>query len=211
MRSGAARQYCHVMRLLFLLPLLLLSCNQPAPATQTPGETTANAAPATTTIKNETVSADWEIIPGKRIGNTALGDDPEMLLQRLGKPDASDAAMGKAWLVWDGANSNNTLAVFTTYADSTMMRKAIRQIRVTSPRFQTADGIRTGTKFPEIRRAFPELKASENTFPEAAPRYDVVSRGISFEFSGKSDADSCTAILIYPTGDNPTAYLPIPH
>ncbi len=195
------------MRPLRFLPLLLLACNPPAPAPQTPGEATPHAAPPP--MKKD-VSADWEIIPGKRIGNTALGDDPETLLQRLGNPDASDAAMGKAWLVWDGKNSDHTLAVFTTYADSTMMRKAIRQIRITSPRFQTAAGMRTGTLFPEIRRAFPEGKSSERALPEAAPRYDAVAQGISFEFSGKSDRDSCTAILIYPPGESPTAYLPIP-
>lgn len=208
------------MRLFLLLPLLLWSCGE-TPAANPPVSVPENHAAVPETAPSQmavpdsaapSVAADWLIIPGKKIGHTILGEDPQGLIRRLGPPDASDAAMGKAWLIWDGKNKENTLAVFTTYADSNMNRKAIRQIRVTASRFQTSDGIRTGMKIPEIQRVFPRLKAAETALsPEAAFRYDAVSEGISFEFSGKSENDSCTAILIYPPGDNPTAYLPIPH
>lgn len=196
--------------------MLLWSCNTAAPdATATSPMDTATAAaavPETDFSPNPipAVDADWEIIPGKKIGNTALGDDPDILLQRIGKPDASDAAMGKAWLVWNGKDTDHTLAVFTTYADSNMRRKAIRHIRVTSPRFRTPEGIHTGSTRSAIAAVFPQMKAADLPFTDAAPRYDAVSKGISFEFSGNTGAATCTAILVYPPGDLPTAYLPIP-
>ena len=204
------------MRLFLLLPMLLWSCNTAtSDATTTPPIDTATAAaavlePDISGNPTPAVDADWEIIPGKKVGNTVLGDDPATLLQGLGQPDASDAAMGKAWLVWDGKNTENTLAVFTTYADSNMMRKAIRQIRVTSPRFQTVEGLHTGSNKAEVKRVFPKLQQAENIYGDVPPRYDVISKGISFEFSGNADYNACTAIMVYPPGGSPTAYLPIP-
>jgi hypothetical protein len=156
------------------------------------------------------VESDWLIVPGQRIGETALGDDPQPLIARLGRPDASDAAMGKAWLVWKGHRQGNTLAVFTTYADTSMIRKAVRQIRITASRFQTASGIHTGLKLPEIRQAFPHLQPAENTGPDAALRYDDPAQGISFEVEKPGAQVICTAILVYPAGSIPTAYLPLP-
>lgn len=173
-----------------------------------PPATAASEDTSLSTPLNEKGSpTDWQIIPGERIGNTALGDDPENLLQRLGQPDASDAAMGKAWLVWNSQKRTHTLAVFTTYADSNMMRKAIRQIRVTSPRFETPEGLHTGSTLLQIKRYFPGGK-SDATGPVL--RYNVATQGISFELEGNGVNATCTAVLVYPPGGNPVAYLPIP-
>lgn len=174
-----------------------------------PPATAASEDTSLSTPLNEKGSpTDWQIIPGERIGNTALGDDPENLLQRLGQPDASDAAMGKAWLVWSSqALPTHTLAVFTTYADSTMLRKAIRQIRVTSPRFETLEGLQTGSTLAQIKGVFREGSLNQ-TGP--VPRYDAAREGISFELEGNGADAACTAVLVYPHGGNPVAYLPIP-
>lgn len=156
------------------------------------------------------IESDWLIVPGQRIGQTALDDDPQQLMDRQGRPDASDAAMGKAWLVWNGHRQGTTLAVFTTYADTSTTRKAIRQIRITAARFQTSSGIHTGLKLPAIRQAFPNLTQAENTAPDVAIRYDDPAQGISFEVDKPGAKAVCTAILVYPAGSSPTAYLPLP-
>ncbi len=195
------------MRLLSFI-LLLWSCtSKPATESTLPSvpEDISVSAPKldTTSAEVPATSTDWDIVPGKRIGKTQLGDDPEMLLQRLGTPDASDAAMGKAWLVWRGKNGGE-LAVFTSYADSNMVRKAVKQVYITSSRFQTAEGIHTGMSLPEIQRIFPDGHL-QNT--ETEKRYDVEAKGISFE---AEKSNRCNAVMIYTPGGSPVAYLPIP-
>lgn len=46
------------------------------------------------------------IIPGERLGHIFIGENAENLDSVLGKPDLSDAAMGKAWLTWNGNPDN---------------------------------------------------------------------------------------------------------
>src|SRR5690606_20623318 len=64
------------------------------------------------------------IVPGQSIGNISIGMNAGEIEKILGKPDLSDAAMGKAWLTWFSKVSDtitgNELNIYTEYKDSEM-------------------------------------------------------------------------------------------
>ncbi len=149
------------MRIFFWLPVLLWSCTPQTPASDATATPTAVATTPAATAPEPAVTApvtavesDWLIVPGQRIGETALGDDPQTLITRLGRPDASDAAMGKAWLVWNGHRQGNTLAVFTAYADTSMRRKAGR-FGSQLPGFRPPPAFTPAQNFRKSDRPFP--------------------------------------------------------
>jgi hypothetical protein len=72
------------------------------------------------------------IVPGKSIGKYFIGQNMVQVDSLKGKPDFSDAAMGKAWSIWYGknktGNKRNEIAIYSTYGDSTMSFKTVKQI-----------------------------------------------------------------------------------
>lgn len=142
------------------------------------------------------------IIPGKSIGLTQLGQNAETL-SSLGKPDFSDAAMGKAWATWyskDGQKKE--LNIYTIYKDSEMKEKVIRQIRITSPEFKTSDKIATGKSLNDIQKSFPKVKlvGEYNPNGKTVQLYDDADSGIAFEIEN----DLCIGIIIHEMGKKVT-------
>jgi hypothetical protein len=181
--------------LLFILSLVLLSC-QGKKETETEDMTTD-------TIAKPATNTRLLILPGKSIGNIALEDNAADLESILGKPDLSDAAMGKAWLTWFSKVSDtvtgNELNVYTTYKDNELTEKVVRQIRITSDEFQTPDKLSTGRSLSEIQKIYPDLK-SIGSFDLETPNpvtvYDAVDEGIAFEI----EKDRCVGIIIHQKG-----------
>lgn len=180
--------------------LLITSCanKQPASSQQTSAilkDTVAVAA------SHSSIPDDRLIIPGKQIGQTVLGEDASALAA-LGKPDFSDAAMGKAWTTWYGKkdehNNRTELNVYTTYADSTMSRKTVQQIRITSPYFITADSIHVYSDIAAIRNAFPNIQMVGRYRDEGREIniYNEISKGIAFEITNAGTQQICTGIIV---------------
>ncbi len=183
--------------LLLTLCVFLFSCNRKEnnePDTvQTPADTVHTAVADTRLL----------IIPGKSIGNISLEQNAESLDSILGKADLSDAAMGKAWLTWFSKVSDtvtgNELNIYTTYKDNEMREKVVRQVRITSDEFKTADGLATGKSLADIRKVYPEIaKIGGYDLETSNPVliYDSVPDGIAFE----TEKDSCTGIIIHEKG-----------
>jgi hypothetical protein len=154
------------------------------------------------TILVKTTDKKQLIVPGKSIGLTHLGQNAETLAA-LGRPDFSDAAMGKAWSTWYSKDDKkNELSIYTTYKDSEMTEKVIRLIRITSPEFKTKEGISTGSSVNTIRNSYPKLilcgkyKDAEGT----VEIYDAVDLGIAFEIR----KENCISIIIHETGKKVT-------
>lgn len=152
------------------------------------------------------------IVPGNSIGNVSLGQNSQEL-DFLGQADLSDAAMGKAWLTWYSANSKRVngkseLNIYTTYKDNEMKEKVVRQIRITSPDFKTADGIRAGMAFSEIQKLMPNLDyiGSFRNPGTGNPveLYDATPTGIAFEIENTGSEKNCIAIIIHPKDRNVT-------
>jgi hypothetical protein len=165
---------------------------------QTPNENTA-------TVSNynaKTLDTEQLIVPGERIGKVKLGEEVSSL-EILGPPEASDAAMGKAWLTWKGNrdehNNATELNVYTTYKDNTMKLKTVQQIRTTSSAFSTAKNIHVYSSLESIQQQFPMLKkrASYKEDGREIFIYDAVEKGIAFEIARANDQQICTGIIVH--------------
>lgn len=145
---------------------------------------------------------DHLIKPGERIGKVKLDEDVSSL-EVLGRPDKSDAAMGKAWLYWYGKrdehNNATELDVYTTYKDSSMREKTVQQVRTTSSQFSTANHIHVYSSLEEIEQKFPKIKkvAFYNEDGRNILIYDAVEEGIAFEIAKANNQHICTGIIIH--------------
>lgn len=129
------------------------------------------------------------IVPGISIGEISLGEDMQEVGRKFGKPNAGDAAMGKAWSIWyskdSTGNSRNELAIYSAYRDTSMRVKEVKQIRITSDAFKTQDGLSTGENLKDARLKFTDLEkisAYLNEKKDTVLVFDAVRNGIGFEF-----------------------------
>ncbi|AZI26217.1 hypothetical protein EA772_13005 [Pedobacter sp. G11] len=158
-----------------------------------------------TSGKQSDVDAAFLVVPGKSIGEILLGENMTEVGKKLGRPDAGDAAMGKAWGIWYSKDSTdgqkNELAVYSSYRDTSMMVKEVKQIRITSAQFKTQNGITTGGPEADAKSKFPamELVSSYlNQNKDTVTIYDSRQDGIGFEFlKGKS-----ISITVHPVNQS---------
>jgi len=157
------------------------------------------------------------IIPGESIGNARLNTDAANLEAEFGKPDMSDAAMGKAWLTWYGKkdehNNRTELNIYTTYRDTSMREKSVQQIRTTSSFFSTENNMHVYTSLDEIKKVFPgvqKLYQLPNNGRNISV-YDDVKSGIAFEIANANDQKICVAIIVHIKGRKVSdVYIPTP-
>lgn len=205
------------MKRFLIICICFISCQQNNKGTTKETDTTNKIATTATTItdtaaeKEKSIAADRLIVPGESIGKTHLGMDAALLQDLLGKPDMSDAAMGKAWLTWRGKRDehNNVpqLNIYTTYKDSTMREKTVQQIRSTSSYFSTQNKIHVYSSLKEITQLFPDIKkaAQYNDDGRNVVIYDEQQQGIAFEIASANEQQICTGIIVHKKGENVTA------
>lgn len=151
------------------------------------------------------VEAKLLIVPGKSVGRYFIGQHMDKVDSLRGKPDFGDAAMGKAWAVWYGkhktGNKQNEIAIYSTYADSTMSSKAVRQIRVISSKFQTVDGLNNGNLFSSFAAKYADFSKVfsyvDTGLGDTIEVYDSKTNGIAVEFL----RDISRAITVHPKGE----------
>ncbi len=157
----------------------------------------------------------WQIVPGASVGHVKL-EMPANDLVSLGKPDAGDAAMMKAWRIWYGhkkdgtIDSSSVLAVFT--AMRTQDTQYVKEIRVTSPRFRTDKNVGAGSAMSAIRKAYPGLHLAKVYVSKNKARrievYDDEKLGIAFETAGsRSRRALCSMVVVHTPGEAPGSYL----
>lgn len=168
--------------------------------------TTADSRHNTSAIGAGEISPDYLIVPGKSIGKTMVDQDVEILSKNLGKPDFSDAAMGKAWLVWFGKkdehNNRTELDIYTTYKDSSMSSKVVKEIRTTSSAFMTRDSVKVYVSLATIQKYFPHIKYLEK-YKDGAREisiYDDVQQGIAFDIAKAGNQQICIGITVHEPG-----------
>jgi len=163
------------------------------------------------------VEANKLIVAGESIGKAVLNTDAANLETEFGKPDMSDAAMGKAWLTWYGKkdehNNKTQLDIYTTYKDTSMREKTVQQIRTTSSFFSTDNNVHVYSSLNEIRKAFPTIQKL-NKLPDNNRDifvYDDVQSGIAFEIADANGQKICTAIIVHIKGKKVSdIYIPAP-
>lgn len=146
------------------------------------------------------------VAPGQGIGNVML-EQPADALAHLGPADVSDSAMGKSWQTWyskvdTAATGKLELNVYTEYRNNQLKEKVVRQIRVTSPDFKTAEGVSAGMPFMEIVESYPNLKWV-GTFQHPSGNgtvevFDDAPSGIAFEIRQHAGQKTCDALIVHP-------------
>lgn len=181
-----------------LLVAMATACHSPADQKKDPFST----AHAVTIDKDKKIESTRLIIAGKQAGDIYLGQDMQAVLKLLGKPDDGDAAMGSALAIW---NKKEPLLIFSSYRDSNMVIKDVKQVSVSAPGYSTTEGIHTGVSLKALKAAYPELeKAAAYTHLQTKAEltvYDAVAKGIAFDVQ----KDTCTAITIHPSGKSVNA------
>ncbi|CAM3695910.1 hypothetical protein MUGA111182_03590 [Mucilaginibacter galii] len=192
----------------------LMACNQ-SPKTGEAVDTITTHAPDTvkqesdTTAANKPVPADKLIVPGKAIGQTALGEDAAEVFKRLGKPDGGDAAMGKALSIWYAGHDTTgyQTMIYTGRQMGTQDDVArVKQIRVTSPWFMTAEGIHNGSTLQQISKVYEVKKSATFTLKKEAYAIYRSAKGIAFEIDPQ---EICRGIILFDASSQPgQIYLP---
>ena len=176
--------------------LLASACNSnQAPVTDTNSATQKNTA-----TRDPSIDAANLIRPGIGIGEVSLGENAERLYEKMGKPDAADAAMGKSIDTWydDHDVKSYSLSVYTERD----LRKdnppaIIRQIRVTAPQYRTTDQVGVGTSLAILQERY-QLEAGAGYHSEQKPvRVFTDTKGIAFEINEDGE---CIGVLVYPNG-----------
>lgn len=164
----------------------------------------------------------WRIEPGKYIGNTKLGATADEMGAQLGPADGGDAAMGKAWSIWYSRKQDNSidssrfLAVYSTRQETgNKEAMVVKQIRVNTPSFTTAKGLKVGSSYIEVKKLFPAIKIvaqyQDKLKGSKITLYDVRKAGIAFEMTtGKGSKQVCTAITVHPRGESINTYILFP-
>lgn len=154
------------------------------------------------------VPASDLIVPGKSIGKMMIGENSAKVFDLLGKPDMGDAAMGKALATWyqghDTAGSQ-VQVFFSRQMGTADDTSRVKQIRVTSPAFETADQIHVNTLFKDISAKFKlDSIALYQQGGKAFSVYAATSEGIAFEVG---DDRRCAGIIVFKAG-LPLSYFP---
>jgi len=150
------------------------------------------------------VSDASTIAPGRSVGSVVIA---KALPASLGQPTTGDAAMGRYENTYVGKTAPHyhldilTRRIFTGEKNESIV---VKTIRVESPFFHTASGIRPNSGLSEIRRHYSHLTPIErwkHTSGATAERYTIFDdrrHGIAFEI-GETDRRS-SAIYIHAPG-----------
>ena len=159
---------------------------------------------STVDSRSQEIGGNPLIVPGESVGKISLGMDASNLQNILGKPDMSDAAMGKAWTIWYGKkrdehNNKTELDIYTAYKDTSMRQHTVQQIRTTSSFFKTENGIHVYSSLDDIKKAFPFVKRSSKYKQNGVniTVFDDRNNGIAFETAPSDIQNICVGIIIH--------------
>lgn len=150
------------------------------------------------------------LVPGRAAGSLVIGA-PDTALDRLGEPGYGDAAMGKALRAWsiDADTGGYGLSVLTARDMGNDETSRIRQIRVASPRFKTAESLMVGVallKISAVHRHALHIVDMPTADDDAYTVYDT-DQGIAYEVDA---AYRCRAIIIYDPAFGLVPFPPLP-
>ena len=170
-------------------------------------DTVASQVSVNDTTGEKPVPHEQLILPGQGIGDISINEDADTVFSKLGKPDASDAAMGKSLATWYAKHDTagyKTQIFFSKQMGTADETSRVKQIRITSPWFKTMDYMSTGMHLQTIdsKKEFNLKKVAQYT--EAGKQYsvyDAAESGIAFEIN---DKNVCTGIIVFEPGKGVT-------
>ena len=168
-------------------------------------------ASTTDTAGQKPIPSEQLILPGQRVGNVSINQNADSVFRALGKPDASDAAMGKSLATWYAGHDTTgyqTQIFFSRQMGTADEASRVKQIRITSPYFKTMDYMSTGMHLQTIesKKEFSLKKCAQYTNNgRQFFIYDDTDAGITFEID---DKNVCSGIIIHePHKDVMASYI----
>jgi hypothetical protein len=199
-----------LIQLLLAIPVLAIACTRkPKPLAESRSTATADSSATiaqSPAPPEHATAAEWLIVPGKSVGHISLNQNTDSVLTTLGKPNHTDGAMGSSLLTWmgKGADSAARVSVFTQRdmggPDESISR--VKQIRVTSPQFKTAESISTRATLADLSAHY-SIKVVDHY--KQLKVYDDLQHGIAFDVD--SVTNRCVAISIHTPFDRKAAHL----
>jgi predicted amidohydrolase len=190
--------------ILGLLMIIITSCqsnkNNNEPRQNT--DSTGTIQQQTSTRIESKQDSTMLIIPGQSIADIGLNVDASAIFQKYGKPDAGDAAMGKATAEWKIApdTSKYAIAIYTVRDMGNDTTALIKRIRVTSPNYKTKQGLGTTSSLADLQSAF-NLKKEKGYKTDRTPvQVYADPSGIAFEINQQQ---KCIGIVVYEKGSLP--------
>lgn len=140
------------------------------------------------------------LTPGTGAGGTRLGGAQADVRKQLGKPARSFPTHGGCSADTWRTDGEEVEVVYRS-------GRAV-QIKVTSERFRTRNGLSTASPFAQIRRLHPHLKRTMYLYDMETGKgldyYDDVRQGIAFVFPGPTaterDNDHPSALIVHRVG-----------
>lgn len=123
---------------------------------------------------------DFKIEPGRKIGKIDLGASRAVVHKTLGKPSTNYRAPGGlTGEVWMATTGNDARLVYR--------EGRVIQIKVTSAKFATPEGLTTDSSLEEVQKHYKNLVKTRRFVHGSGggliEYYDDVRRGIAFEFT----------------------------
>lgn len=150
------------------------------------------------TLASAAAAGPRSIVPGHSIGKITLGETGDRVDKTLGPSSDGDGASGHFWEFWrKKGNSPHETDIYTE-RDEGGLHTYVKQIRITSPYFVTANGISTRSTLAEIRRAYQNARMTATYVPNPLGKvrvYDDVRRGIAFDIAPDG---CCLGIFVHP-------------
>lgn len=179
---------------------VLFACNQKSKSVSDAIKNESRAHTDTNGTKDIAIAGDKLIIPGKSIGQTGLNEAANAVVNRLGKPDFGDAAMGKSVSAWyDGHNRKSyTVYIYCTTDMGNDDISRVKVIRVSSPSFKTQNRLYAGMLIADAQKHYKlEQLGAFKLNNSNRMLYDDTAVGIAF------DADrsgNITGIAVHEPG-----------
>ncbi|MBE7175198.1 MAG: hypothetical protein INR69_02265 [Mucilaginibacter polytrichastri] len=203
---------------LLLLPFFFAACQSASDSSSAADSAAIESENATAPSDSQATAIDTFknipdtklIVPGKQIGETRIGETDKELFSVMKKPDAGDAAMGKAWSTWyskpspgDTDTTRHETNVFTVRRNGVDNDTAkVKLIRVTSPFFATKTRVSANRPMDYVQKVFPGIKKVA-TFPDKNGEmsvFDDQAAGIAFEAQGEGKTAVCRAVIVHAPG-----------
>ena len=194
----------HNLILAFIL--LVFACNQNPVSTITAHKSLADSLHvADTALK--TISPARLIVPGKRVGMININGNADSLTVILGKPNTSDAAMGAQMMAWvvehDKKSYRTTVYSLRNMGGADEAVSHIKEIRITSPWYKTADYAGAGSELKDIKKLY-KLKSRFANNTKKLWLYDDANAGIAFEVDS---TQRCVAVMVHAKEDSTVTYI----
>lgn len=152
-------------------------------------------------VADTLVDSSKLIIPGISIGQVHLNERADSIILKLGKPDMSDAAMGKSVSIYKNKENNTVFKIYyVTNMGAANEAPRAKLFHTNSSFFSTASNISIGSSLETIKKVFPDLKrlAIITIGKDTFQLYDAEKQGITFEMDKEN---ICKGISLHTAGE----------